>query len=76
MKFRVPYFVYSTYERINEWGTTPLFPVGKWRVRRIDPLIALAAIGCASYYGWIGGWGGALTGLAAFTFVAMICLWF
>lgn len=75
MQIKIPMVLVKAFDAIHAWGYTPLWS-WKWiTVRRIDPVIAVAAILCTGYYYWIGGIMTAITGLLAFIFVGMIALW-
>ena len=75
MQIKVPKRIWAVYDAIWEWGYTPLFMVGKYHVRRIDPFIAVSAIICTVYSGWNGGWIGALQGALFFAFASMVIIW-
>jgi uncharacterized membrane protein YagU involved in acid resistance len=63
------------FDRYMDWVNVPIYTRGKLELRRIDIVIALAGIICVSWYGYTGGWQGALMGAAMYVFVAMIALW-
>lgn len=69
-------FLARAFDAFHEWGYTPVWS-WKWiTVRRIDPIIALFGIICTGYYWWsTGTWQGAVTGLLAYVFVAMVAMW-
>jgi glucose-6-phosphate-specific signal transduction histidine kinase len=53
-----------------------IYQRGRIEVRRIDVLLVLLGILIAVYYGWSGGWLGALTGVFAYAFSVMVAMWF
>ena len=75
MNIKIPQWLADQWDKFHEWGYTPLWKKGWVTIRRVDPLILLAAVFCAGYYYWTGGWQAAATGLLMFILVGMIALW-
>lgn len=76
MNIRVPRFIVVASEALDDWINKTLIQVRGIEVRRIDVLIAALFIFCVSYYTYVAGLRGGLTGALAFTFFLMIGLWF
>jgi hypothetical protein len=73
---RLPKPLARAWTRFGDWSNTPLVKASKRDIRRIDVILILGGIFCASYYGITGGgWGAALTGLGMYVLVVMMALW-
>lgn len=65
----------AAYEAGMDWVNEPIGRLGRFELRRIDVVIALAGIGVTAWYAWTGGWLGALQGGMMYVLVAMAALW-
>lgn len=75
MKVPVPHFLATIFDAFGDWANVPIWQRGRLEVRRIDVILVLAGIFCVSWYGYTGGWQGALAGGAMYVLVAMTALW-
>ena len=76
MRIKIPQQVVAGTEIFEVWANVPLHQHGRSEIRRLDILIVVLGILCVIYYGWTGGWFGALTGALAYMLVTMTALWF
>jgi hypothetical protein len=72
---RIPRFVSRASTAFGDWANVPIWTLGRHEIRRIDVMIVLGGILCASYYYWTGGWLFALQGLALYIFIVMVAMW-
>jgi hypothetical protein len=76
MQIKIPRQMIAATAAFDHWANVTLYQRERIEVRWIDILTVLGFTICVAYYGWTGGWIGALTGAFAYAFMTMIALWF
>lgn len=60
------------YERFDDWVNADVYK----RIRRIDIALLIFGIICVSWYGYKGGWRGAILGLVAYLVMMYVGMFF
>jgi hypothetical protein len=76
MNFRIPDFVFTAWDRFEDWSNVPLRKLGRFEVRRIDVLLVVFGVGTFVYYLAFHSWQWAVTGTLFYVLVTMLALWF
>lgn len=63
------------FARYLDWVNEPIWTRARFELRRVDVMIVIGGIICVAWYGYTGGWMGAIMGAALYALVAMISLW-
>lgn len=74
MKIKIPRFIYRPWLRFSNWGNVPVFQLVQFEILRLDLLLIAMGLICTIYYGYLGGWKGALLGGLMFWFMAMCAM--
>jgi hypothetical protein len=63
---------FSLPAKLIDWLNVELY----WRIRRIDIILFVTGVGCVLWYGYTGGWRGALLGAVAFVMFMWVGMFF
>jgi hypothetical protein len=74
MQIPIPHWLSQLWDSFGDWGDHTLWRRGRIEVLRIDLLLVAAFAIAIGYYGYYGGWKGALSGAVVFTLVATCAL--